>query len=314
MKSIVTLTLNPAIDGSCDADLVRPTRKVRTTNERYDPGGGGINVARIVKRLGGRVHAFYLGGGATGAVLSSLLDRDGISRTCFDIAGHTRISHSVFERSTGLEYRFVPEGPLVSEPEWQACFQALASLRCDYLVLSGSLPRGIADDCYARLARIMHARGTLLVLDTSGAALRRTLAGGNIFLVKPSRGELEQLAGRTLPSDESIAEVASGIIRSGQAKYVAVTLGHHGALLASADTTERLPAIKVKTRSAVGAGDSFLGAMTFGLAQGLDVGAAFRLGIAAGAATAMTPGTGLCDLADIDRLTEVVARRRRRTT
>lgn len=308
MKTIVTLTLNPAIDGSCEAQQVRPTHKIRTTNERYDPGGGGINVARVITRLGGDVHAYYLAGGATGAVLDTLLDRDHIRRTRINIADHTRISHAVFEHQTELEYRFVPEGPLVSEAEWQACLETLGEVRCDYLVLSGSPPRGLAKDCYARLASNAREGGALIVLDSSGATLKHTLAGGGIFLVKPSLGEMEQLAGRPLRSPETLAEAASAFVRSGHAKYVAVTLGHEGALLASAEETIRLPAVHVETRSAVGAGDSFLGAMTFSLAQGMDAREAFRLGIAAGAATVLTPGTGLCDPKDIDRLLKDVAK------
>lgn len=302
MKSIVTLTLNPAIDGSCEADRVRPTHKIRTRNERYDPGGGGINVARVVKRLGGDVRACYLAGGATGDVLDSLLDRDGVFRTRIGIADHTRISHAVFERQTGLEFRFVPEGPAVDKDEWDACIDMIEQVRSDYLVLSGSLPRGLAEDCYAQLVSIAHERGTLIVLDTSGAALERTLAGGNIFLVKPSLGELERLVGRPLRTHDAQVRAASAIVRSGRARYVAATMGHEGALLASADEIIRLPAIKVKALSAVGAGDSFLGAMTFGLANGMEIGKAFRLAIAAGAAAVTSPGTGLCDPAQIDRL------------
>lgn len=302
MKSIVTLTLNPAIDGSSEAQQVRPTHKIRTTNERYDAGGGGINVARVVTRMGGDVHAYYLAGGATGDVLDSLLDRDAVTRTRIDIADHTRISHAVFERQTGLEYRFCPEGPLITAAEWEACTEALAGVRCDYLVLSGSRPRGLADDCYVRIARLFAEQGALIVLDSSGAALEQALANGGVFLVKPSLGELEQLVGRPLRSPETQAEAAAAIIRSGHAKYVAVTLGHEGALLASAKEIIRLPAVRVEARSAVGAGDSFLGAMVLGLANGMEMHEAFRLAIAAGAAAVLTPGTGLCSPDDVARL------------
>jgi 6-phosphofructokinase 2 len=298
MQTIVTLTLNPAIDGSCDAPKVRPTHKIRTTNTRYDPGGGGINVARMVQRLGGQVRAVYLAGGVTGGVLDSLLDRDGIARTRIDIAGHTRISQAVHELETGLEYRFVPDGPEVSEAEWQACLAAMAGTVCDYLVLSGSLPRGVPADFYAWLVAAS-GEGKRIVLDTSGPALRRTLEGGGIFLVKPSRGELEQFAGRALESDEALLDVARGIVRSGHAQYVAVTLGYLGALLVSADGELRLSAIEVEVRSAVGAGDSFVGAATYALASGQSIEAAFRLGLAAGTAAVMTPGTGLCRPEDI---------------
>jgi 6-phosphofructokinase 2 len=307
MHTIITLTLNPAIDGSCDAPKVRPTRKIRTTNTRYDPGGGGINVARVVQRLGGNVRAVYLAGGVTGGVLDSLLDRDGIARSRIDIAGHTRISQAVHETETGLEYRFVPDGPEVSETEWQACLTAMAGTACDTLVLSGSLPRGVPEDFYARLVA-RSGEGKRIVLDTSGPALRRTLEGGGIFLVKPSRGELEQFAGRTLADDAALLDVARGIVRSGHAEHVAVTLGYLGAILVSPEGELRLPAIEVEVRSAVGAGDSFLGAATFALTSGQSIEAAFRLGLAAGTAAVMTPGTGLCHREDIEALRQKLRR------
>lgn len=301
MKTIITLTLNPAIDGSSDAPRVRPTHKIRTTNTRYDPGGGGINVARVVQRLGGQVRAIYLAGGATGGVLDNLLDRDGIARTRFDIAGHTRISQAVHELETGLEYRFVPDGPEVSEAEWQACLDEVTNLDCDYLVISGSLPRGVPADFYTRLVA-QRRTSQRIILDTSGAALRPTLEGGGIFLVKPSRGELEQFAGRPLADDAALLGAAHGIVDAGFAQYVAVTLGHLGAMLVWGQGELRLPALKVEVRSAVGAGDSFVGAAAYALAAGQSIEHAVRLGLAAGTAAVMSPGTGLCDPADVAAL------------
>jgi 6-phosphofructokinase 2 len=308
MKSVITLTLNPAIDGSSDATKVRPTHKIRTTNQRYDPGGGGINVARVVHRLGGKVRAIYLAGGATGGVLDSLLNRDGIDRIRIDIAGHTRISQAVHEAETGLEYRFVPEGPMVGEAEWRECLNVIGKLKCDYLVISGSLPRGVPTDFYASVITETRKRGTQIIVDTSGAALKETLKGGHIFLAKPSLGELESVAGHPLPNQETRIDFARSLVLSGQAEYVAVTLGHLGAILISADATLHLPAIDVDVKSAVGAGDSFLGAMTYALAAGQTIEDAFRLGVAAGTAAVLTPGTDLCHKADVERMLKLVGK------
>jgi 6-phosphofructokinase 2 len=302
MKTIVTFTPNPAIDGSSDAPKVRPTHKVRTTNTRYDPGGGGVNAARVIQRMGGNVRAVYFAGGATGGVLDSLLERDGVARTRIDIADHTRISQAVHETQTGLEYRFVPDGPLVSEAEWQRALETMANVDCDYLVLSGSLPRGVPADFYARIVKALRRRDCRVILDTSGPALRATLAGGGIYLAKPSRGELEQYAGHALADDDALAATALQIVREGYASHVAVTLGHLGALLVSAGEQLRLPAIAVEVRSAVGAGDSFVGALTYALAAESSVEHAFRLGLAAGTAAVMSPGTGLCQPADVEAL------------
>jgi 6-phosphofructokinase 2 len=302
MKSVITLTLNPAIDGSSDATKVRPTHKIRTTNQRYDPGGGGINVARVVQRMGGNVRAVYLAGGATGGVLDSLLDRDGIDRTRIDIADHTRISQAVHETETGLEYRFVPEGPVVRDAEWRECLNIVGCMKCDYLVISGSLPRGVPTDIYTEVVAKARKQGAHVILDTSGAALKETLQGGHIFLAKPSLGELESIAGHSLPDQKTRADFARSLVQSIQAKHIAVTLGHLGAILVSANQTLHLPAIDVDVKSAVGAGDSFLGAMTYALAAGQTMDEAFRLGVAAGTAAVLTPGTDLCHKANIEQM------------
>lgn len=302
METIVTFTPNPAIDSACDAPKVQPTHKVRTTNMRYDPGGGGVNAARVIQRMGGSVRAIYLAGGATGGVLDSLLDRDGIARTRIDIADHTRISQAVHETQTGLEYRFVPDGPLVSDSEWQRALETMAGVECDYLVLSGSLPRNVPADFYARIVKALRRRDCQVILDTSGHALRVTLEAGGVFLVKPSRGELEQFAGHPLADDDALAAAAMQIVRSGFARHVAISLGHLGALLVSEGAQLRLPAIEVEVRSAVGAGDSFVGALSCALAAGRSVEDAFRLGLAAGTAAVMSPGTGLCQRQDVESL------------
>ncbi len=306
MKSIVTLTLNPAIDGACEAQMVGPTHKIRTKNDRYNPGGGGINVARVVQRLGGKALAVYLAGGATGGVMDSLLDHHQIDRRRIDISGHTRISLNVHEQESGLEYRFVPEGPEVSTAEIQACIDAVDCIKCDYLVISGSLPRGAPIDLYAILAAAAAKRGARVVLDTSGPALGAVLKGGDIFLVKPSRGEMEKLVGRPLPTISDIENAARTLIKAGQYQNVAVTMGHEGALLVHKDGAFGLPALPVKASSAVGAGDSFVGGMVFALASGSSIEEAFRLGLAAATATVLSPGTDLCQKSDVDRLLQQV--------
>ena len=287
MARIATLTLNPTIDGSSDAATVQPTHKIRTVNERFDPGGGGINVARVLARLGADVEAVYLAGGVTGPVLGGLLDRAGLPHRVVPIAGDTRISLAVHEVQSGKEYRFVPQGPLVSEAEAAACLALVSQLDCQWLVLSGSLPRGLPDDFYARIVATARARGMAVVLDTSGAALKATLAAGGLRLAKPSLGELEAFAGRKLDSEAEIAAAA-------------------GAILVEAAGSLTLPAIPAEARSAVGAGDSFVAGMTHALAAGWDSHRAFRLGIAAGTAAVLTPGTDLCHRADIARMAAIL--------
>ena len=301
MKPIVTLTLNPTIDSAGEADRVRPHHKIRVENERYYPGGGGINVARVIVALGGAARPVYLAGGPTGGLLSELLRAQGFAATAIPIAGNTRISHAVFERATGLEYRFVAEGPEVTDAEWRRCLAAVADLDFDWLVASGSLPRGVSSGAYAEFAALAAARGARFVLDTSGPPLAEAVAAGGIHLLKPSQGELAALVGRPLDSLAEQEAAACDLVAGGVG-IVALTMGHHGALLAHAGGTLLLRPPAVEARSTTGAGDSFLAAMVLALAEGRPPEAAFRRGVAAGTAAVLTPGTELCNPADVARL------------
>lgn len=313
MKPIVTLTLNPSIDGAGEAERVQPTHKIRTSGDRYDPGGGGVNVARVIAELGGPALAVYLAGGATGDVLDELMVEHGLPARRVPIAGHTRISLAVLERATGNEYRFVPEGPEISPVEWLACLEVIETLDFDWLVVSGSRPRGLPDDCFVTLTRRAIDRGAQVVLDSSGPALAATLDAGGLALIKPSLGEFRALTGLALEDPGEVAEAAREVVESGRAAIVAVTLGHEGAVLASreANLIRRPPPVPV--RSATGAGDSFVGAMTLALAEQRPVAHAFLFGMAAGSATVMHPGTGLCRRGDAERLHAELVRGSRAT-
>lgn len=266
-----------------------------------EPGGGGINVARVLKRLGIGVRAMFLGGGVTGRVLDELLERSGINRQMIAIADDTRLSLTIVEQSTGREYRFVPEGPEVTPAEAGTALEAAAAADCEYLVASGSLPRGIGEDFYVELGRAVGARGTRFVLDTSGPALRAALDAGGLFLVKPSRGEFEFVAGRKLSVDE-LVEAAKQLVVEGKAENVAITLGQDGAVFADRTSAFVCPALAVESCSAVGAGDSFVAGMVYAFARGLSGDAALRVGLAAGAAAVLSCGSDLARPQDLKRL------------
>ncbi|PZF75917.1 1-phosphofructokinase family hexose kinase [Aestuariivirga litoralis] len=309
MAAILTITLNPTIDVFGEAEKVRPTHKVRLKDTSFEPGGGGINVARVIAALGGEVEALALSGWEMGAFLGRLLKDEGIPWTPIAMEGETRVALMVHDQSTGLEYRFLPEGPEVHAHEIDACAEAILRKKEGYVVASGSLPRGAPADSYVRLAKAAAANGLPFVLDSSGAALKAALQHGGIHLVKPSLSELESLAGHELDAP-GIEAAARAIITAGQARMVAVTLGADGAVLATPDRVLRLPAMAVEVRSAVGAGDSFLGAMVWALSQGWDIEQAFLLGMAAGAAATGNPGTSLCRKEDVFSLFERAGGRR----
>ncbi len=305
METIVTLTVNPAIDGAAEAEEVRPIRKVRTWGERYDPGGGGINASRVIKELGGSSLAIYLSGGCTGPVLDSLVQSTGLESLRVPIAGHTRVSHTVHEHSSGQEFRFVPQGPLVDESEWRRCLDVLDGCDFRFLLASGSLSRGVPNDFYSQVAQIARRKGAKFILDTSGDALKETLKQ-QVYLVKPSLGELEGLIGRKLAGPSEQQAAAAKLVAAGMAEIVALTLGRHGAVLATAEGVWQLDGISVETKSAVGAGDTFLAAMTLALVQGKPTVDAFALGVAAGTAAVMTMGTELSRRSDVERIYEQI--------
>ena len=298
MAKILSIALNPAIDISSDAEAVQHTHKTRTHNQQQHAGGGGINVARVVQELGGTCELVYLSGGDTGTLLETMLSPLDMLQHVVTIKDPVRVAYNVRDLSTNVEYRFVPEGPLVSEAELAPVFDLLERTDADYIVASGSLPRGAPADTYVRIAKIVADRRKRLVLDTSGPALRTTLSSAKAFLIKPSLGELQGFLGREL-DHATAGPAAQALIRDGAADHIAVTLGADGAILASIDNLTHSPAITVPVKSAVGAGDSFVAGMVWSLAEGRSVEEAFRMGQAAGAAAVMTPGTELCRRADV---------------
>lgn len=304
---ILTVTPNPSIDVSASTERITSEHKLRCGEVHRDPGGGGINVARVLKRLGADCRALFPAGGLLGQLLQRLLEKEGVLAETLGIAEETRESFTVLERSSGREYRFVLAGPRLERHEWQSCLDRAVSLaaRDGYCVASGSLPSGVPEDFYARLARAVRERGSRMVLDTSGPPLAAALEEG-VYLAKPNLRELRELTGEALEAEGDWAAAARRLVESGRAEVLALSLGHRGALLAAHDATLRAPALEVKIASTVGAGDSFLAAMVWRLAAGGTLEEAFRYGIAGGTAALLSPGTSLAGKEDTERLASLV--------
>jgi len=307
MADVVTLTMNPSIDVSLSVERVAPFHKLRCAAERRDPGGGGINVARVMKRFGGDVTAMYPTGGALGQLLRRLVDQEGIPGLTTAISGETREDFTVHERATDLQYRFVLPGPQFTEQEWRSCLATFGSLdqRSRFVVASGSLPPGVPDDFYGRIAQAAKQVGRKIVIDSSGPPLRAALQTG-VYLVKPSLNEFRILMGELLKTQADWIKACRSLVDSGQAEIVALTLGEQGALLVTRDQVLRAQTLPITPVSVVGAGDSFLGAMIWSLASGHTVELAFRYGVAAGSAALLMHGTELCRREDAERLVDEV--------
>ncbi|MDP2416583.1 MAG: 1-phosphofructokinase family hexose kinase [Hydrogenophaga sp.] len=300
---ILCLTMNPSVDLATETERVVPTHKLRCGDTLHDAGGGGINVARVLARLGGHCTALCPTGGSSGQWLQTRMAQEGMHGIFLPIAGETRVSFTVHEHSTGAEYRFVMPGPRLSDAEWQACLQYLQNMPDfpDLLVASGSLPPGVPPDFDAQLARLCRERGARLVLDTSGPALAAALTEG-VYLVKPNLRELSELSGQTLETPEQWEKAARALVVGGQAQVVALTMGHLGALLVTREGAWFAQPLPIQVASAVGAGDSFVGGMVWALQHHHPLAEAFAWGVAAGSAALLSVGTGLCCKEDAQQL------------
>lgn len=306
MQKVVTLTMNPALDVGSSIHSVAPEIKLRCAAPRFHPGGGGINVSRAIRFLGGVSSAVYAAGGHNGIMLSQLLDDDGIDHHPVPIAGITRENLVVYEESTSLQYRFTMPGPELTADEWIACLETLFDLEPDYIVASGSLPRGVPLEFYGEITRYARQYGIRVIVDTAGDALNRTVGKG-VYLLKPNLRELELFAGEKIQGEAHIRQACRRLIAEGLAEVLVVSMGAAGAVLVTSADYLHVHAPVAPIASKVGAGDSMVGGIVMGLAGGRSLADAVRLGVAAGSAAVMTTGTQLCQKEDAFRLYDEIA-------
>jgi 6-phosphofructokinase 2 len=301
---IVTLCMNPALDITTSTEVVRATDKLRCAAARYDPGGGGINVAHVAQVLGAAATAVFPAGGPAGELVDKLLVAEGLTTHRITIGGSTRESFTIDELSTERQYRFVLPGPELTLSEQTDCLLQLrrAAASAAIVVASGTLPPGVPEDFYQQVANVCADLGAMFLLDSSGGGLTHVNSG--VFLIKPSLRELREAVGRALTTDFEQLEAAREIIERGAARYVLVSRGAEGALLASRDGGQLFAPVPVPPGSGVGAGDAMVAGVAVGLTRGWPLTKAVRLGIAAGAAMLLTPGTAPCTREDTERLFE----------
>ena len=299
---IVTLCMNPALDITTSTGVVRPTDKLRCTAARYDPGGGGINVAHVAAVLGAQSLAVFPAGGPAGELVNNLLVAEGLAVQRIPVGGSTRESFTVNETSTSAQYRFVLPGPELTVSEQAECLLELRSAAASaaVVVASGSLPPGVPVDFYQQVATACEDLDVKFLLDTSGGGLTHVNSG--VFLLKPSLRELRECVGRDLDDEAEQLAAARELVDRGAAQCVLVSLGAKGALLATEAGAHRFDPVDVPPGSGVGAGDAMVAGVAVGLIRGWPLTEAVRLGVAAGAAMLLTPGTAPCTREDAERL------------
>jgi 6-phosphofructokinase 2 len=301
-NQIVTLTINPAVDVSTSVKKMMPFTKMRCAQAHRDPGGGGINVARVLKRLGAEATAIYPIGGATGQSLAALVEGEGVLSVAIPVSNDTREDITIFDDTTREQFRLVFPGASLSQFEWQQCLDAITRIapQAGFVIASGSLPAGVPTDFYGRAARASKGTGKVVV-DTSGAFLKPALEAG-VYLIKPNLREFRELTGITSADETCLIEAGRHLFDQYSIEVIALSMGSEGALLMTRDLALRANGLPIEPVSVSGAGDSFLGAMVWSLANNDGFETALRYGVAGGSAALLNPGTGLCLGADVHRV------------
>lgn len=309
MASIYTLTLSPSLDSATMTPQIYPEGKLRCSAPVFEPGGGGINVARAITHLGGKATAIFPAGGATGEHLVALLADEQVAVDTVDARDWTRQNLHVHVESSGEQYRFVMPGAKLSDDEFRQLEEKVLTIESgSLLVISGSLPPGVKTEKLTALVQAVLQRGIRCIVDSSGDALKAALEPGQLELVKHNQKELSALVNRELNQPDDVRTAAEELVRTGKAHRVVVSLGPQGALAVDKTGCVQVVPPPMKSQSTVGAGDSMVGAMVLKLAQGASLLEMARYGVAAGSAATINQGTRLCSLADTQKIVDYLAR------
>ena len=305
---ILTITLNPALDYATSVDRILPDQKLYCDPPRIDPGGGGVNVARAICKLGGRATAFVVAGGPTGERLQDLLRKEAIPLSVFPVAAETRFSFAVTDAQTGSQHRYsLPGEPITASDRVRLLDTvAKAAPRDGLVVLSGGVPPGLPDDFPQRVQHEIASSTQRLVVDTSKAPLQRLIDTpiAPLFLLRFDQKEAARAAQHTMESLDDSLSFAASLVARGVARHVVTGRGAEGSLMVTPERRFLCRAPQVAIKSKIGAGDAFVGAMVLAFSRGARPEQALRRGVAAASATVGTEGTALCDRQTADALLE----------
>lgn len=308
MSSIITITFSPCIDKTTSVPALIPEKKLKCKAPKLGTGGGGINVARALKKLGCEATAIYPAGGYTGKFFTQLMEKENIPSIVIETINHTRENMIVLDESTNNQYRLGMPGTELSENEWKQCLKAVEEIKnAEFIIASGRLPPGVPLNIYAQLAKIAKSRKTKFIVDTSGEALKQAVDEG-VYLLKPNLDELSSLAGKKELQPSEVKDIANVIIAKGKCEVIVVSMGAAGAILVTTDIAEIITSPPVIRKSTIGAGDSMVAGITFYLSQGKSLVEAVQYGVACGTAATMNPGIELCKKEDADKLYALIQR------
>ncbi|MDP1419798.1 1-phosphofructokinase [Peribacillus simplex] len=294
---IYTVTLNPSIDYLVEVESFQMGKVNRTSYDAKFPGGKGINVSRVLKRLGNSTTALGFIGGQTGEFVKRFLRQEEIITDFTEIAGDTRIN---IKLKTGLETEINSQGPVISKGNYQQLFSQIEQLNNnDILILSGSIPPSVPSDVYEAMARTCSDNGIKVVVDTSGKGLLNVLPH-RPFLIKPNHHELGELFSTEIKTVDDAREYGAKLVEAG-AQNVIVSMAGQGAVLCSGGESYSANVPKGNVINSVGAGDSMVAGFIGTYERTGDILSAFRFSLAAGSATAFSS-----DLGTLDKIEELL--------
>ena len=299
---IFTVTLNPAVDRELTVDTISFDTVLRALDWQVDCGGKGFNVARMLKSLGISSMALGFAAGKSGEMLAEKLKALGIETDFVWVEGETRTNVSIVSAENGQYVKVNEPGPTITETDLGLLAKKIGErvVAGDWWVLAGSLPPGVPPTYYSELITIIQSAGAKVFLDTSDEALRQNCAAKPL-LVKPNDEEAHELTGLPVGTKEEIAAVGAAISAMGPANVI-ISLGKKGAVLVNDGQAWLAASPKIEAANPIGAGDSMVAGVVWGLSQGDSMQDALCKGIACGAATAGQKGTSVGSLEQVNQL------------
>ncbi len=303
---IYTITLNPALDREITVDEVRFDDANRVKEEHHYAGGKGIDVSRVIRELGGQSVALGFVAGFAGLEFQGLLINEGVTCDFVEVPGETRTNVMVYDEKNKRQVNFNARGPQVRPQDVAQFYNKVKRLTPapTFVHMGGSLPPGITANIYGQLVKHFRDQDVPVAVDADREPMRLALAA-EPTLIKPNRHELRRLLGKEFTRVEDVASAAQELLQRG-VEMVMVTMGPDGLVVCAEGEKFHAQPPVVEARSTIGSGDSSLAAFMLGLSRGEKLSECARLAAAAGAATALTPGTELCHREDVERFTSMV--------
>lgn len=296
---ILTITLNPSLDRVIWVDKLQKDDSIRIQQEKHYAGGKGIDASRVIKTLGGDTVATGFLGSFNGLHLEGLLLNEGVTCDFVKIKGETRSNVIIFDSEDNGHIALNSKGPEITAYDLAILFEKINNLKekPSMVIMGGSIPKGLNASLYAQIIHVFREQGIKVALDADNEALKQGLKA-HPYMIKPNEHELARLIGREVNTREELIEAAKDLMSEYKLEVIMISRGSKGLIIMNKDEAYELAPPKIKANSTIGSGDSTLAAFLLGQEQGKPLLESGQMGVAAGAATAMSPGVELVDIQD----------------